>query len=115
MRRSEQHLSRITAEAEDVVCPRSGGCGIEPAEDPDETVSEAWEELPSMAPGRRRRHPPSTAYAISEAVGVERSVSRSFRLAPLFRGLFTAQIAIGAATIAIMATIVAAQAPTGLA
>lgn len=39
--------------------------------------------------------PLSTAYAISEAVGVERSVSRSFKEAPLFLGLFTAQIAVG--------------------
>jgi NRAMP (natural resistance-associated macrophage protein)-like metal ion transporter len=41
--------------------------------------------------------PLSTAYALSEAIGAERSVSRSFRQAPLFLGLFTGQIAIGAA------------------
>jgi Mn2+/Fe2+ NRAMP family transporter len=41
--------------------------------------------------------PLSTAYAISEAVGVERSVTRRFREAPLFLGLFTAQVVIGAA------------------
>ncbi|MCO5972782.1 NRAMP family divalent metal transporter [Actinoallomurus soli] len=41
--------------------------------------------------------PLSTAYAISEAAGVERSVGRRFREAPLFLGLFTAQIFIGAA------------------
>ena len=41
--------------------------------------------------------PLSTAYAISEAVGVERSVSRRFREAPLFLGLFTGQVVIGAA------------------
>jgi Mn2+/Fe2+ NRAMP family transporter len=41
--------------------------------------------------------PLSTAYAVSEAVGVERSVSRSFAEAPLFLSLFTAQILIGAA------------------
>jgi Mn2+/Fe2+ NRAMP family transporter len=41
--------------------------------------------------------PLSTAYAIAEAVGVERSVSRRFSEAPLFLGLFTAQVAIGAA------------------
>jgi NRAMP (natural resistance-associated macrophage protein)-like metal ion transporter len=41
--------------------------------------------------------PLSTAYAISEATGVERSVSKSFRQAPLFLGLFTAQVFIGAA------------------
>lgn len=41
--------------------------------------------------------PLSTAYAVSEAVGVERSVSRSWREAPLFNGLFTVQILIGAA------------------
>ncbi len=39
----------------------------------------------------------STAYALSEAVGVERSISSSFREAPLFNGLFTGQIVIGAA------------------
>jgi len=41
--------------------------------------------------------PLSTAYALSEAIGVERSVSRSFREAPLFLGLFTGQVVIGAA------------------
>ncbi len=40
--------------------------------------------------------PLSASYAIGEAAGVERSVSRSFRDAPLFLGLFTAQIALGA-------------------
>jgi Mn2+/Fe2+ NRAMP family transporter len=41
--------------------------------------------------------PLSTAYALSEAIGAERSVSRTFAEAPLFLGLFTGQIAIGAA------------------
>ena len=41
--------------------------------------------------------PLSTAYAISEATGAERSVSKSFRQAPLFLGLFTGQVFIGAA------------------
>lgn len=40
--------------------------------------------------------PLSTAYAVSEALGVERSVSRSFTEAPLFLTLFSAQIVIGA-------------------
>jgi len=40
--------------------------------------------------------PLSTSYALAEAIGVERSVSRSFREAPLFLGLFTAQIVVGA-------------------
>lgn len=40
--------------------------------------------------------PLSTAYALSEAVGVERSVSRRFREAPVFNGLFSAQILVGA-------------------
>lgn len=40
--------------------------------------------------------PLSTAYALAEAIGVERSVSRRFSEAPLFLGLFTAQVAIGA-------------------
>ena len=41
--------------------------------------------------------PLSTAYAISEAVGAERSVGKRFREAPLFIGLFTGQIVLGAA------------------
>jgi Mn2+/Fe2+ NRAMP family transporter len=41
--------------------------------------------------------PLSTAYAVSEALGVERSVSRTFAEAPLFLSLFSAQILIGAA------------------
>jgi len=41
--------------------------------------------------------PLSSSYAISEAIGVERSVSRRFREAPLFLGLFTAQVVLGAA------------------
>ena len=40
--------------------------------------------------------PLSTAYAVSEALGVERSVSRSFAEAPLFLTLFSGQILIGA-------------------
>jgi Mn2+/Fe2+ NRAMP family transporter len=39
--------------------------------------------------------PLSTAYAICEAFGFERSLSRSFREAPVFQGLFTALIALG--------------------
>jgi Mn2+/Fe2+ NRAMP family transporter len=40
--------------------------------------------------------PLSSAYAISEAVGVERSVSRRFTEARLFLSLFTVQVIIGA-------------------
>jgi Mn2+/Fe2+ NRAMP family transporter len=40
--------------------------------------------------------PLATAYAVAEAVGAERSTSRSFREAPLFGGLFTALIVVGA-------------------
>lgn len=40
--------------------------------------------------------PLSTAYALAEAVGAERSVSRKFSEARVFLGLFTAQVAIGA-------------------
>ena len=50
--------------------------------------------------------PLSTAYAISEAVGVERSVSRRFREAPLFLGLFTGQVVIGAAVALITSNLV---------
>jgi Mn2+/Fe2+ NRAMP family transporter len=45
--------------------------------------------------------PLSTSYALAEAVGVERSVSKTFSEAPLFLGLFTAQIAIGAGVVLI--------------
>ena len=40
--------------------------------------------------------PLSTSYALAESVGVERSVSRRFREAPLFLGMFSAQLVIGA-------------------
>ncbi|MDQ2810610.1 MAG: divalent metal cation transporter [Actinomycetota bacterium] len=40
--------------------------------------------------------PLSTAYALSEAVGAERSVGKSFREARLFMGLFTGQVVLGA-------------------
>jgi Mn2+/Fe2+ NRAMP family transporter len=40
--------------------------------------------------------PLATSYAVAEAVGAERSTSRRFREAPLFVGLFTGLIALGA-------------------
>ena len=40
--------------------------------------------------------PLSSAYGIAEAVGAERSVSSSLRRAPLFFGLFTMQLVVGA-------------------
>jgi Mn2+/Fe2+ NRAMP family transporter len=41
--------------------------------------------------------PLSSSYAIAEGLGVERSVSDSFRRAPFFFGLFTLQLVVGAA------------------
>lgn len=41
--------------------------------------------------------PLATAYSISEALGYEKGVSRSFREAPIFLGVFTFLIAVGAA------------------
>src|SRR5262249_57494784 len=41
--------------------------------------------------------PLATSYALAEAIGVERSVSRRFREAKLFLGLFTVQIIVGTA------------------
>jgi NRAMP (natural resistance-associated macrophage protein)-like metal ion transporter len=41
--------------------------------------------------------PLSTAYAVSEAIGAERSVGKKFGEAKLFLGLFSGQVAIGAA------------------
>ena len=43
--------------------------------------------------------PLSTSYAVAEAIGVERSVSSSFRQAPVFLGLFTVQLLLGAAVV----------------
>jgi NRAMP (natural resistance-associated macrophage protein)-like metal ion transporter len=40
--------------------------------------------------------PLATAYSISEALGFEKGVSRSFREAPIFLGIFTFLIAVGA-------------------
>ena len=40
--------------------------------------------------------PLSTAYAIADATGAPRSVSARFRDAPLFYGIFTLQIIVGA-------------------
>ena len=41
--------------------------------------------------------PLATAYSISEALGFEKGVSRSFREAPIFLGTFTFLVAFGAA------------------
>jgi Mn2+/Fe2+ NRAMP family transporter len=41
--------------------------------------------------------PLSTAYAIAETAGVERSLTRKIREAPFFYGLFTVQLVVGAA------------------
>ena len=40
--------------------------------------------------------PLATAYSISEALGFEKGVSRSFREAPIFLGIFTFLVAVGA-------------------
>jgi len=40
--------------------------------------------------------PLATAYSISEALGFEKGISRSFHEAPIFIGIFTSLIAIGA-------------------
>jgi Mn2+/Fe2+ NRAMP family transporter len=45
--------------------------------------------------------PLSTSYAVAEAFGVERSVSRNFRQAPVFLGIFSAQMLVGAAVVLI--------------
>lgn len=62
--------------------------------------------------------PLSTAYAVSEAVGSERSVGKRFSEAPLFIGLFTAQIIIGAAIALVpnnlIATLINAQILNGI-
>lgn len=45
--------------------------------------------------------PLATAYSISEALGFEKGISRSFRQAPIFLGIFTFLIAVGALVAAI--------------
>ena len=40
--------------------------------------------------------PLSTAYAIAETAGVERSLSRKLREAPFFYGIYTVQLVVGA-------------------
>jgi len=40
--------------------------------------------------------PLATAYSLSEALGVEKGISRSFREAPIFVGIFTFLIVVGA-------------------
>jgi NRAMP (natural resistance-associated macrophage protein)-like metal ion transporter len=62
--------------------------------------------------------PLSTAYAVSETMGSERSVSKKFSEAPIFLGLFTVQIVVGA-TIALIpsnliSTLVNAQVLNGI-
>ena len=51
--------------------------------------------------------PLATSYAVAEAVGVERSVSKTFREAPLFMGLFTALILIGASVALVPGNLIA--------
>ena len=62
--------------------------------------------------------PLSTSYAVSEAMGSERSVSKSFKEAPIFLGLFTAQIFIGASIALIpsnlISTLINAQVLNGI-
>jgi NRAMP (natural resistance-associated macrophage protein)-like metal ion transporter len=62
--------------------------------------------------------PLSTAYAVSEASGSERSVGKRFNEAPLFIGLFTAQIIVGAVIALVpsnlIATLINAQILNGI-
>ncbi|MGO9359348.1 MAG: NRAMP family divalent metal transporter [Xanthobacteraceae bacterium] len=62
--------------------------------------------------------PLSTSYAIADATGAPRSVSKSFREAPLFYGIFTLQIVVGAAVALapgnLIALVVDAQVLNGL-
>lgn len=62
--------------------------------------------------------PLSTSYAISEAVGSERSLGLRFRDAPVFVGLFTGQIILGAVVALIpgnlIQTLIGAQALNGI-
>ena len=51
--------------------------------------------------------PLSTAYAIAETAGVERSLSRKIREAPVFYGIYTLQLVIGAAVALLPGNLVA--------
>jgi len=50
--------------------------------------------------------PLSTSYAVAEVIGAERSVSSTFRRAPLFLGVFTFQIVVGAAVVLVPGNLV---------
>lgn len=50
--------------------------------------------------------PLSTSYAVAEVMGAERSVSSTFRRAPLFLSVFTIQIVIGAAVVLVPGNLV---------
>jgi Mn2+/Fe2+ NRAMP family transporter len=50
--------------------------------------------------------PLSTSYAVAEVIGAERSVSSTFRRAPLFLSVFTVQIVIGAAVVLVPGNLV---------
>jgi Mn2+/Fe2+ NRAMP family transporter len=50
--------------------------------------------------------PLSTSYAVAEAIGVERSVSSSFRQAPIFLGIFTGQLLVGAAVVLVPSNLI---------
>jgi Mn2+/Fe2+ NRAMP family transporter len=67
---------------------------------------------------RHAQVPLSTAYAIADAVGAPRSVSARFRDAPLFYGIFTLQILVGAGIALapgnLVALVVNAQVPNGI-
>ncbi len=62
--------------------------------------------------------PLSTAYAISEATGSERSVGKRWREAPVFLGIFTGQIILGALVALVpsnlISTLIGAQALNGM-
>jgi len=50
--------------------------------------------------------PLSTSYAVAEVIGAERSVSSTFHRAPLFLGVFTFQILVGAAVVLVPGNLV---------
>ena len=50
--------------------------------------------------------PLSTSYAVAEVIGAERSVSSTFRRAPLFLGVFTFQIVVGVAVVLVPGNLV---------
>jgi hypothetical protein len=82
-----------------------GGCSIRSSNSSGARFSRhCGDAFIAVAPKKRRRYALfcfSTAYVVSEGLGLEAGVSKSFREAPVFHGLYLGLIVIGAFAIMI--------------